>query len=57
MYGDVKVYFKNGKLYFSMKKSPIFKAELKHWNHQIFTFRFDTNLSSLPEGKIMVRSK
>ncbi len=52
MYGNVKVYSKNGKLYFSMEKSPIFKAELKHWNHQIFTFRFDTNLSSLPEGKL-----
>ncbi len=52
MYGDVKVYANNGKLYFSMEKSPIFKAELKHWNHQIFTFRFDTNLSSLPEGKL-----
>lgn len=52
IYGDVKVYVKNGKLYFSMEKSPIFKAELKHWNHQIFTFRFDTNLSSLPQGKL-----
>ena len=52
MYGNVKVYSKNEKLYFSMEKSPIFKAELKHWNHQIFTFRFDTNLSSLPEGKL-----
>jgi len=52
MYGNVKVYSNNEKLYFSMEKSPIFKAELKHWNHQIFTFRFDTNLSSLPEGKL-----
>jgi len=52
MYGDVKVYTKNSRLYFSMENSPIYKAELKHWNHQIFTFRFDTNLSSLPQGKL-----
>jgi len=52
MYGDVKVYIKNGKLFFSMENSPIYKAELKHWNHQIFTFRFDTYLSSLPQGKL-----
>ncbi len=52
MYGNVKVYLKNGKLHFTMEKTPIYKAELKHWNHQIFTFRFDTNLSSLPEGKL-----
>ncbi len=52
MYGDVKIYVKNGKLYFTMEKTPIYKAELKHWNHQIFTFRFDTNLSSLPQGKL-----
>lgn len=52
MYGDVRVFLKNGKLNFSMEKSPIYKAELNHWNYQIFTFRFDTNLSSLPEGKL-----
>ncbi|MEN8187347.1 MAG: serine hydrolase [Bacteroidota bacterium] len=52
MYGEVKVYLKNGKLNFSMEETPIFNAELKHWNHNIFTFRFDTKLSSLPQGKL-----
>jgi len=52
MYGTVTVTKKDNTLYFSMDNTPIFKAKLKHWNHHIFTFRFDTNLSSLPEGKL-----
>ncbi|MCK5637513.1 MAG: serine hydrolase [Flavobacteriaceae bacterium] len=52
IYGDVIVSNKNGKLNFEMMDTPIFKAELKHWNHHIFTFRFDKNLSSLPQGKL-----
>ncbi len=51
-YGDVKVTESNGKLSFSMIDTPIYKAELHHWNHQIFTFRFDMNLASLPQGKL-----
>ena len=52
IYGDVIVSTTNGNLNFKMVDTPIFKAELKHWNHNIFTFRFDTNLSSLPQGKL-----
>ena len=52
MYGEVIVSNKNGKLNFKMMDTPIFKANLEHWNHNIFTFRFDTNLSSLPQGKL-----
>ena len=52
MYGTVTVTEKDNALHFSMDNTPIFKASLKHWNHHIFTFRFDTNLSSLPEGKL-----
>ena len=52
MYGTVTVSKKGKTLYFSMDKTPIFKASLKHWNANIFTFRFDTKLSSLPQGKL-----
>lgn len=52
MYGTVTISLKNEKLHFSMNETPIYSAILKHWNHDIFTFRFDTNLSSLPEGKL-----
>ncbi len=52
MYGDVIVSETNGKLQFEMVATPIFKANLKHWNHTIFTFRFDKNLVSLPQGKL-----
>jgi len=52
MYGTVTVTEKNNTLHFSMDNTPIFKADLKHWNHHIFTFRFDTNLVSLPQGKL-----
>ena len=52
IYGDVNVSISNGKLYFKMVDTPIYNAELKHWNHHIFTFRFNKNLSSLPEGKL-----
>lgn len=52
MYGTVTVSQKDGKLLFSMDETPIYKATLAHWNHHIFTFRFDTSLSSLPEGKL-----
>jgi len=52
MYGTVTITEKDNTLYFSMDNTPIFKANLKHWNHHIFTFRFDTNLTSLPEGKL-----
>jgi len=41
-----------GRIFFKMVETPIFKAELKHWNHHIFTFRFDKNLVSLPQGKL-----
>ncbi len=51
-YGDVSIILKNGRLFFSMLPTPIFKAELKHWNYNIFTFRFEKNLVSLPEGKL-----
>lgn len=51
-YGDVDVSLSNGKLFFKMVNTPIYKAELQHWNHQIFTFRFDINLASLPQGKL-----
>ena len=51
-YGDVVVSLSNEKLFFKMVNTPIYNAELHHWNHQIFTFRFDTNLASLPQGKL-----
>ncbi|NNK81785.1 MAG: DUF3471 domain-containing protein, partial [Flavobacteriaceae bacterium] len=50
--GTTTINLKNDKLYMSMDETPIFKAELSHWNHSIFTFRFDTKLASLPEGKL-----
>jgi len=52
MYGNITVSKKENILHFSMDNTPIFNANLKHWNHHIFTFRFNTNLSSLPEGKL-----
>lgn len=52
MYGTVTLSVKNNKLHFKMDKTPIFYADLKHWNHHIFTFRFPKELSSLPEGKL-----
>ncbi|MEE9350258.1 MAG: serine hydrolase [Flavobacteriaceae bacterium] len=52
MYGTVTISKKGKKLHFSMDETPIFKASLEHWNANIFTFRFDTKLSSLPEGKL-----
>lgn len=52
MYGDVIVSEINGKLHFKMVNTPIFYANLQHWNHNIFTFRFDKNLVSLPQGKL-----
>lgn len=52
MYGDVIVNITDNKLTFKMVDTPIFHADLQHWNHNIFTFRFDTNLASLPEGKL-----
>ena len=35
-----------------MDQTPIFYADLKHWNHHIFTFKFPKKLSSLPSGKL-----
>jgi len=52
MYGNVTVSIKKGHLFFQMEKTPIFHATLQHWNHHIFTFRFDTSLTSLPQGKL-----
>lgn len=52
MYGTTTITQKGNKLFMSMDETPIFKAELKHWNHNIFTFRFDKKLVSLPEGKL-----
>ena len=52
IYGTVTVTEKNNILHFQMDKTPIFYADLKHWNHHIFTFRFPKHLSSLPEGKL-----
>ena len=52
IYGDVEVWEQNGSLYFKMTRTSIFEAKLEHWNLEIFTFRFDTSLSSLPEGKL-----
>jgi len=52
MYGNVTVHINNGNLNFQMEKTPIFHASLNHWNHHIFTFRFDTSLCSLPQGKL-----
>ena len=52
MYGTVTVTKKGNKLHFSMDNTPIFNANLKHWNANIFTFRFDVCLSSLPQGKL-----
>ncbi len=52
IYGTTTVYIEKGKLHFKMDNTPIYKAELHIWNGNIFTFRFDTNLSSLPEGKL-----
>ncbi len=51
-YGTVTVSERDGKLHFKMDNTPIFKAELKAWNGHIFTFRFNTKLSSLPQGKL-----
>ena len=52
MYGTVTVSIKDKKLHFQMDKTPIFYANLNHWNSNIFTFRFPKNLCSLPEGKL-----
>ncbi len=52
MYGTVTVTKKDEKLHFSMDKTSIFNASLQHWNSNIFTFRFNKNLSSLPQGKL-----
>jgi CubicO group peptidase (beta-lactamase class C family) len=52
MYGDVIIYEKDGKLAFNMTRTAIFQAELEHWNLSTFTFHFDPNLVSLPEGKL-----
>ena len=52
MYGTTTISQKGNKLYMSMDETPMFKAELEHWNHHIFTFRFDTSLVSLPQGKL-----
>ena len=52
MYGDVVVWEVEGSLNFKMVRTQIFKAQLNHWNLETFTFRFNTNLSSLPEGKL-----
>ncbi len=52
MYGTTTITQKGNKLFMSMNETPMFKAQLKHWNHNIFTFRFDTSLVSLPEGKL-----
>lgn len=51
-YGTVTVSERSKNLYFTMDRTPIFKAELFHWNHHIFTFRFDKKVTSLPEGKL-----
>ncbi len=52
MYGTVTVSTKNNMLHFQMDKTPIFYANLQHWNHHIFTFKFPKELSSLPAGKL-----
>ncbi len=52
MYGTVTITKKGKKLHFSMDNTPIFNADLKHWNASVFTFYFDKNLSSLPQGKL-----
>ena len=52
MYGDVVVWEEEGRLSFKMVRTQIFEAQLEHWNLETFTFRFNTNLSSLPEGKL-----
>lgn len=52
MYGTVTVSVKDNVLHFQMDKTPIFYANLQHWNHHIFTFKFPKELSSLPEGKL-----
>lgn len=52
IYGDVVVWEKDGNLNFKMVHTQIFEAKLEHWNLETFTFRFNTNLSSLPEGKL-----
>ena len=52
IYGTTTISIQDGKLYMSMDETSIFNAELNHWNHHIFTFRFDTKLVSLPEGKL-----
>ena len=52
MYGDVIVWEQEGSLFFKMARTSIFQAKLEHWNLEVFTFRFDPALSSLPEGKL-----
>lgn len=52
IYGTITVSIKNKNLHFQMDETPIFYAGLQHWNHHIFTFRFDTSLCSLPQGKL-----
>jgi len=52
MYGTITVSIKNKQLYFTMDKTSIFYGNLNHWNGNIFTFNFNKNLSSLPEGKL-----
>ena len=55
MYGNVLVWEQDGALHFKMTHTKIYEAKLSHWNLEIFTFRFDTSLSSLPEGKLMFK--
>lgn len=52
IYGSVTVSIKNGKLSFQMDNTPIYHAQLNHWNGSIFTFNFPEHLSSLPKGKL-----
>ena len=52
IYGTVTVWMQDDKMRFKMDRTPIFEAELEHWNENIFSFRFNKELSSLPMGKI-----
>ena len=52
MYGTVTISVVNNNLHFKMDQTPIYYADLQHWNHHIFTFKFPKELSSLPEGKL-----
>lgn len=51
LYGQAELKLKNKKLLITLIPSPLFTAELEHWQFNTFTVNM-TNFPSLPEGKV-----